>query len=206
MLRWNGSVGGQRVYTANRRKAKKLIPDEVTPTSKLRQQSNHATGPATGIVFADLALALGVAALGVCLAVGSTGISLGTGYDRIGPRFFPYVVAIGLVLLGSWLAVASIRGMRAKAVAEETSDASSQMNWQALGYLGLALLVNLILLERAGFVISSSMLFWLVARAFHSRHPARDAAVAALLSVLVYFAFTRGLGLILPLGIFNRLF
>ena len=151
-------------------------------------------------------MALGVAALGVCLAVGSTGISLGTGYDRIGPRFFPYLVAIGLVMLGSWLAVAAIRGNRAKPAAGENAEPNLRINWQALGYLGLALLLNLVLLERAGFVISSSVLFWLVARAFHSRRPARDATVAVLLSLLVYFAFTRGLGLILPLGIFNRLF
>ncbi len=165
-------------------------------------------------MFADLALALSVTALGACLAVGSTGISLGTGYDRIGPRFFPYLVAMGLVLLGSWLAVAAIRGNRAKPVAEENDEPNLQMNrqmnwpinWSALGYLGLALLLNLALMERAGFVISSSVLFWLAARAFHSRRPARDAAVAVLLSILVYFSFTRGLGLILPLGIFNRLF
>ncbi len=151
-------------------------------------------------------MALGVAALGVCLAVGSAGISLGTGYDRIGPRFFPYLVAIGLVMLGSWLAVAAIRGNRAKPAAGENAEPNLRINWQALGYLGLALLLNLVLLERAGFVISSSVLFWLAARAFHSRRPARDATVAVLLSLLVYFAFTRGLGLILPLGIFNRLF
>ena len=165
-------------------------------------------------MFADLALALSVTALGICLAVGSTGISLGTGYDRIGPRFFPYLVAMGLVLLGSWLAVVAIRSNRATPVAEQNAgpdlrmnwQMNRQMNWQALGYLGLALLLNLVLMERAGFVISSSVLFWLVARAFHSRRPARDATVAVLLSILVYFAFTRGLGLILPLGIFNRLF
>ena len=169
-------------------------------------------------MFADLALALSVTALGACLAVGSTGISLGTGYDRIGPRFFPYLVAMGLMLLGSWLAVAAIRGNRATPVAGENDEPDLQMNgqmngqmnwpinWSALGYLALALLLNLALMERAGFVISSSVLFWLAARAFHSRRPARDAAVAVLLSILVYFAFTRGLGLILPLGIFNRLF
>ncbi len=161
-------------------------------------------------MFADLAVALGVAALGVCLAVGSTGISLGTGYDRIGPRFFPYLVAIGLMLLGSWLAIAAIRGNGATPVTEENAGPNLQMNWpinwSALGYLALALLLNLVLLERAGFVISASVLFWLAARAFHSRSPVRDASVAVLLSILVYFAFTRGLGLILPLGIFNRLF
>ena len=157
-------------------------------------------------VSADLVLALGVAALGVCLAVGGSGFSLGAGYDRIGPRFFPYLVALGLVLLGGWLALAALRGSRTKPTDGVNSGPRPQINWPALGYLGLALLLNLVLLERAGFVISASLLFWLVARAFHSRRPARDAATAVLLSVLVYFAFTRGLGLILPLGIFNRLF
>ena len=73
-------------------------------------------------------MALGVAALGVCLAVGSAGISLGTGYDRIGPRFFPYLVAIGLVMLGSWLAVAAIRGNRAKPAAGENAEPNLRIN------------------------------------------------------------------------------
>ena len=71
-------------------------------------------------VSADLVLALGVAALGVCLAVGGSGFSLGAGYDRIGPRFFPYLVALGLVLLGGWLALAAIRGSRAKPATGKT--------------------------------------------------------------------------------------
>jgi len=52
--------------------------------------------------------------------------------------------------------------------------------------------------------LSATALFWLVARAFGSRRPARDAVVAVLLSVLVYQAFTRGLGLTLPSGVIER--
>jgi len=61
--------------------------------------------------------------------------------------------------------------------------------------------LSVVLLERAGFILSSSLLFWLVARGFESAKPVRDAAVGLLLSIVVYLAFTRGLGLSLPPGI-----
>ena len=147
--------------------------------------------------------------LGVGLAAGAFGIRFGVGYDRIGPRFFPFLVSLGLVVVGSWLAVAALRGSRTRPAAEEPSEAAIPTNWRTnwpgLGYLSLALLLNLLLLERAGFVIASTALFWLAARAFGSRRPACDAVVAVLLSVLVYQAFTRGLGLTLPSGVIERL-
>jgi len=47
----------------------------------------------------ELVLALAIVALGVFLLIGVSKIRLGAGYDRIGPRFFPYAVAAGLLLL-----------------------------------------------------------------------------------------------------------
>ncbi|MGH9784680.1 MAG: tripartite tricarboxylate transporter TctB family protein [Terriglobia bacterium] len=151
-------------------------------------------------------MALGIIALGICLGVGSFGIPFGAGYDRIGPRFFPSVVAAGLTLLGSALAVAAIRGKGIQPAAAEAASSGTSTNRRALGFLAVALLLNLILLERAGFVVASSALFWLAARGFGSERPVRDAVIALLLSLLVYAAFTRGLGLTLPRGIFDPLF
>jgi putative tricarboxylic transport membrane protein len=45
----------------------------------------------------------------------------------------------------------------------------------------------------------------IVARAFHSRRPARDGVVGLLLSVVTHLAFARGLGLNLPPGILEGL-
>ena len=47
--------------------------------------------------------------------------------------------------------------------------------------------------------------FWLVARAFRSRRPGRDFLIAVALSLIVYLAFSRGLGLPLPAGILEGL-
>ena len=154
----------------------------------------------------DLAIALGVVLLGIGLAAGAFGIRFGVGYDRIGPRFFPYLVSVGLIFLGSWLAVAALRDKGGSPVNEDQGEFPVPTNWSGLGYLSLALLLNLLLLEQAGFVMASTAQFWLGARAFGSRRPARDAVVAVLLSIVVYLAFTRGLGLPLPSGIFERLF
>lgn len=142
--------------------------------------------------------------LGVFLLLGIAAIRFGAGYDRIGPRFFPSVVGIGLVLLGALLAWEAFRAhSRIKEVPQEVS---APLNRRALGYLGAALLLNLALLERAGFVIACSSQFWLAARAFHSARPVRDAVVAVLLSVIVYLAFSQLLGLDLPAGILGNLF
>ena len=154
---------------------------------------------------AELSVALAVLALGLVLLVASSEISFGAGYDRIGPRFFPIVVGAGLILLGGGLAFAAVRG-QVKKNAAESPKLENRLNWAALGYLSLALLLNLIFLETAGFVIASSLQFWLVARAFHSKRPMRDALVAVMLSAVVYFAFSRILGLTLPSGVFEGLF
>jgi putative tricarboxylic transport membrane protein len=150
-----------------------------------------------GIAKVDLAIGLTIIALGGVLTFGLQGIQFGAGYDRIGPRFFPYVVALGLVLLGGWFVVAGI--VRA-ARPEQTPDAAP-VDWVPIGYLATALVLALLLMDRAGFVIASAIQFWLVARAFGSRRPVRDAIVAGALSLACFVAFANGLGLTLPSGI-----
>jgi putative tricarboxylic transport membrane protein len=182
-----------------------LIYPTIHPTIH-PTKSHKPCHPEAGVVLAELAMALGVLALGVLLLWGSSAISFGAGYDRIGPRFFPYAVAAGLILLGARLTVAAIYCRQAKQEAAAGPEIQSGLNWRPLGLLSLALLLNLVFLETAGFVIASSVQFWLVARAFHSRRPARDAVIAVLVSTIVYFAFSQVLGLTLPAGIFESLF
>lgn len=141
-------------------------------------------------------------ALGLILFAGARQIEFAAGYDRIGPRFFPYAVAAGLLLLGASLAasvvVRRLRGARAE-IAE-----GDRIDWRPLGLALSALLSSILLLGPAGFVLASAVQFWLVARAFRSARPLRDALVAVLFSVAVYYGFTAGLGLSLPPGPWER--
>jgi putative tricarboxylic transport membrane protein len=145
----------------------------------------------------DLVLAALILLLGVSIVAGATQIDPGIGYDRIGPRFFPYAVGAGLALLGIAVA-ASVRHARAPS---DLSDRPLRLTWTPLLYLSLAFAATLAMFERAGFVIAASVQFWLVARAFDNRRPVRDMLVAMLLAGVVYLAFSRGLGLTLPAGL-----
>lgn len=149
----------------------------------------------------ELGVAVATIALGGALLAGSFGIALGAGYDRIGPRFFPYVVAVGLILSGGLL----VRDVQSRAAASSTRR-REPTNGRAIALLVAALVLSVALLEPAGFVLTATLLFALVARAFASRHPLRDALVGLLLSLFVYLAFTRGLGLVLPRGLLRGLF
>jgi len=52
-----------------------------------------------------------------------------------------------------------------------------------------------------GFIVAAALLFWLVARAFDARHPARDAVYALAVAVCSYALFDYALGLPLPAGV-----
>ena len=142
-----------------------------------------------------------VVVLGVLLLAGVRGIAPGAGYDRIGPRFFPVVTATGMILLGAVLAISA---RRRRPPVESTADTPS-LNWIPFGYFALAFLLFIALVEPAGFAIAAAVQFWLVARAFRSRRPVRDALIAVVLALIVDLAFSRGLGLPLPDGILEGL-
>jgi putative tricarboxylic transport membrane protein len=147
----------------------------------------------------EIGVALCGLALGLIILVGSFSIDLGAGYDRIGPRFFPYLVAAGALLSGALLLREALGGRSSR------EKATSRTSGSVAFTLGLALISSVLLLERAGFVITAALLFWLVARAFASARPLRDAAIGLGLSFTVYLAFTRGLGLALPGGLLGGL-
>lgn len=145
----------------------------------------------------ELGVATGAVLIGLFILGDSSTIKLGSGYDHIGPRFFPYIVSIGLLLTGFLMLIEVLRKSGREAVS---------VGWKSFFILLLALVVCLILLQPAGFMLAAAVQFWLVARAFNSTHPWRDAVVAVLLSVIVYIVFTRGLGLVLPRGLLAGLF
>ena len=140
-----------------------------------------------------LAVAAGAIAIGLFILVTSFDIRLGSGYDRIGPRFFPFVVATGLLITGIYLLVECLVRTR--------GECQDRIDWMAFTLLVVALLLTVVLLEPAGFIIAATLLFVLAARAFTSRHIVRDAVTGLLLALTVYFTFTIGLGLVLPRGV-----
>lgn len=75
---------------------------------------------------------------------------------------------------------------------------------RAITLIALAIVSNVVLIERAGFVVASIPLYWLTARAFDTTHPVRDAIVATALSIGAYLLFARLLQISLPAGVLAR--
>ena len=76
---------------------------------------------------------------------------------------------------------------------------------QRHGVVLLGLLVNIALIEWAGFIIASTAMFPLVARGFGSRAPLRDAAIGFVLSCVSYVGFDRVLGYKIGTGFIENL-
>ena len=153
---------------------------------------------------ADLLLSAATAALGLVLIAGGRSIGQASGYDRIGPRTFPFGVAAALLLLAAALAVTTLTRSTPSSPAAHAE--ATPTDWRALAYIGAALVLFVALANRVGFVLAAAVQFWLIARGFHSTRPFRDAIAAVVMATVVYLVFSRALGLTLPAGILERLF
>jgi hypothetical protein len=78
--------------------------------------------------------------------------------------------------------------------------------WGPAASIATGMALALALMEQAGFVLASTALFWLTARAFDKQHPGRDALFALAVSTGAYLLFVRVLNVMLPAGVIARWF
>lgn len=93
-----------------------------------------------------------------------------------------------------------IQALRGRPAQEQAEVQRPPINWGAVLLMGTALLVQQLLIERAGFVVASTLLFWGMAQAFGSRRYLRDVVTGFVLALVAYLAFTYLLDLNLPAG------
>jgi putative tricarboxylic transport membrane protein len=151
---------------------------------------------------AELVVGLGVAALGVFMAVETSQFQVSPLYAKVGPQVIPYIIAAGLILFGVLFAASAARASKQTPTPSgEAVEQAGRSDWLALVVISVGLIAQMLLLERAGFVIAAAVLFYCVAFGFGSRRYLRDGIIAILLAVIVYVGFTRGLNLQLPAGV-----
>jgi putative tricarboxylic transport membrane protein len=156
----------------------------------------------------ELLLALATILFGALVVWETTQIRLTPAYSKVGPRVIPYIVGAGLILIGIWLAADAVlgRGETRGSTESEDADPTLPTDWRTVGLLAVMLLAYLVLLEPAGFVIASTVLFVGAAFAMGSRRTARDLAAGLIMATVLYVGFTRGLDLRLPAGVLEGLF
>ena len=155
---------------------------------------------------AEIALSLVVLAAGI--GVFATGRSLAgnQGYALIGPDMMPIVVGIGLTVLGAWLLAQSLRGGWRN---PEPDDPEARGDHAFIGAAFLWVLAGLVLqmalIQSAGFVVAAGGLFFCVARGFGSVRPVRDLVIGLLIGLVVFLFFVHFLNVNLPAGVLKPL-
>jgi putative tricarboxylic transport membrane protein len=123
--------------------------------------------------------------------------------DPVGPKFFPIVIGIGLILLAVALGIAIERGSVGQMEGGEDVDPDSPADWRTVGLL-VALFVGVIFAVRPlGWAITGALLFAGAATILGSRHWVRNLVIGTVLSVGSFYAFYSGLGIPLPAGILD---
>ncbi|HEY3517451.1 MAG TPA: tripartite tricarboxylate transporter substrate-binding protein [Gammaproteobacteria bacterium] len=122
------------------------------------------------------------------------GASAASGEAR---AFDPYAIFVlaGLALFGVATAVVVRRERKG------VTESSGALAWRPLVLIGAGAALHVLLAESLGFIVAAALLFWLVARAFDARHPARDLAYALGVAVCSYALFDYALDLPLPAGV-----
>jgi putative tricarboxylic transport membrane protein len=148
---------------------------------------------------------------GVCAALGLVGLvviidatrigAATSSNDPVGPRAMPFVVGAALILVAVLYALDVSRGGVGEQEAGEDVELGHPADWRTVGLLAGAFLLNALLIDPLGWVISGSLLFALSAFALGNRHHIRGLAIGIALALATFYAFAIGLGVNLPAGI-----
>ncbi|MFP5405991.1 MAG: tripartite tricarboxylate transporter TctB family protein [Gammaproteobacteria bacterium] len=111
----------------------------------------------------------------------------------VGPQLFPYLIAFGLMVVGVSLLREAVSGH----VAHETGF---DLDWRAVAFASGGLILQMLLLERLGWIVATTLMFFAATLAFSERRVVVSVLLGLVLSGLAFVVFNYGLGLDLPLG------
>lgn len=114
---------------------------------------------------------------------------------------YPWFVLAGLLVTGMWSASSMWRHRLRRDARAAAPAPAGPVQRRAVALVVAAAAADLLVLEWGGFILASSLLFWLTARAFDRTQPARDALAATGLSIGAYLLFARLLQIDLPAGV-----
>lgn len=156
------------------------------------------------------------------------------GSSRPGPQFFPLLIAGLLYISAAAITVFVLRkptlpdgephpgrGNFSKDMLADLGDAENERvrrrysryseewatysDWKIVGSIVGGIVLFIILLNPIGWILSATLLFWIVVRALGSRRTFLDFGVALIFASVIQLAFNDGLGLPLPPGFLEGL-
>jgi putative tricarboxylic transport membrane protein len=199
---WRSVVAPPGITAAERQRLERIVETMVTsePWKETMTRYRWNDRYLSGTAFARFEAAEEARVEGILARLGTGTATASASVADVGR--YPLFVVIGLLFAAVLSTGSMVRDWQSL---DRTPDAkiSASGGWPALLLVGLAGIVDLFLLDRIGFVLASSALFWLTARAFDRTHPLRDALAAVALSAGAYVLFARLLQVSLPPGPFG---
>ena len=149
----------------------------------------------------ELAFASSLLILGLVVAYDTKNMLVPPGSGTIGPQVFPYLVSIFVILISLGIFIQIFRGNLGQPEGTEFGDIIDKTDFKSLSLVAGSMVTYPLLIERAGFVVASTVAFFGVSYAFGAKKPLKNLLVSLVFSAIVYFSFTRGLNVNLPSGI-----
>lgn len=168
-------------------------PEVAAPSAQ--QQGGRRAG-----LLPELAFPLALVLLGVFVLVEAAGIAVPRSANVMGPKVYPVVIGVVLLVVGGWLTVTILRGERGPEEGGEDVDASVPTDWATVAKLVGSFAALVVLVEPLGWPIAATLLFGGAAFSLGARPWWRPLLVGLVLAFVIQVAFTQALGLYLPAG------
>jgi putative tricarboxylic transport membrane protein len=149
----------------------------------------------------ELAFASSLLVLGVIVLFDTKNMLVPPASGTIGPQIFPYLVSGFVILVSIGIMIQIFLGNLGQPEGTEFGDTINKTDFKSLLLVAASMATYPLLIERAGFIVASSVAFFGVSFAFGARNVLKNLAISIVFSAIVYFSFTRGLNVNLPSGI-----
>jgi putative tricarboxylic transport membrane protein len=149
-------------------------------------------------------IGLGTIAVAAIMAYGASSIRSDAGYAGIGSNFLPWLVSGGLAVCGLLLVIHARSG-GFRNLPDELQE--GRADWWSFAWVAAGLLLNALLIERLGFILSCALCYVLAVRGFRRsegkanaglKETVQDIALGFLISAPVYWLFSKALKINLP--------
>ena len=149
----------------------------------------------------ELAFAGSLLILGLVVLYDTSKMLVPPGSGTVGPQIFPYLVSGFVILISLGLFLQIFRGNLGVPEGTEFGEVVEKTDFKSLAMVAGSMLTDPLLIERAGFIIASSVVFFGVAFAYGAKNLLKNLAISMIFSLIVYFAFSKGLNVSLPAGV-----
>jgi putative tricarboxylic transport membrane protein len=149
----------------------------------------------------ELAFAGSLLILGLVVLYDTSKMLVPPGSGTVGPQIFPYVVSGFVIFISLGLFFQIFRGNLGVPEGTEFGEIVERTDFKSLAMVAGSMLTYPLLIERAGFIIATSVVFFGVAFAYGAKNLLKNLAISIIFSLIVYFAFSKGLNVSLPAGI-----